>query len=104
MMLFGYNSHRRFFGGYMNHSLHAEMTIVLQIIKRLKIWDMRYILKSPLKKINGVLYIARSNGCRLSNCKPCSDCDKYLLACGITTIKYTDFIDGQEVLITMRRK
>lgn len=90
----------------MKHpSMHAEMNIVIQILKKLRIWKLKSIISSPLKKIKGVLYIARYNGCRLSNCKPCSECNRFLENSGITTIKYTDFIEGVgEVLITLKKK
>ncbi len=88
----------------MHSSMHAEMNIVVQILKKLKIWKIKSIIASPLKKIKGTLYIARTNGCRLSNCKPCSECNRYLENSGIATIKYTDFINGEEVLVTMKKQ
>lgn len=70
-------------------------------------------LKSPppKKKKNATIYIARvlnnsqniptDQTCWLGNCMPCDNCKYNLSKFGIKKIKYTDIIDGENVVCEM---
>tara|TARA_B100000900_G_scaffold405324_1_gene414769 strand:- start:98 stop:367 length:270 start_codon:yes stop_codon:yes gene_type:complete len=67
--------------------------------------------RPPKKKKNATIYIARvmndpenipsNQTCWLGNCMPCDNCKKNLAKFGIKKIKYTDIIDGNNVVCEM---
>ena len=52
------------------------------------------------------MYIARpkKDGSVFGNCKPCENCEKYLIKFGIKCVKYTNNIDDIPVLCEMKLK
>lgn len=65
----------------------------------------------PQKKLEKMtIYVARllqpsvKSKFILGNSKPCEHCQKYLYMYNVHKIKYTDVIDGKEVLCEMRIK
>lgn len=96
------NNHRQKIGRMFGPSLHAE---VHSLVK----WS-RQASKRP-KKHHGqmTIYIARitemtgKNGQRIfGNCSPCQNCQKWLKHYNVTRVRYTDNINGENVLCELK--
>ncbi len=104
----GENQHRELAGGVFHTSLHAEMHSLFKKIK-IKHKKKRFFRKGEMRLEKMTIYVARllypseKEKFILGNSMPCEHCQKYLLMYNVSKIKYTDVIDGQEVLCEMRK-
>ena len=116
----GENQHREMTGKIFHTSLHAEMNALYKSIKLLD--KCNYISKKKVYNRPAMtIYIVRlMNGkpeniknntknntknnpqFMLGGCQPCINCQKYLSIYNIKKIKYTDIIDGKNVLCELR--
>ncbi len=98
------------YGNINYFSLHAE---IHALMKYLKIYYKTSSLKQKSYiKNNSTIYIVRTlkdkknlptnQNVVFGNCMPCTNCQKYLSKFGFKRIKYTDFIDGKNVLCELR--
>ena len=101
--------------GRMNyHSLHAEMHA---LFKSLKMYNKTNRFKTNYKKLkrpSSTIYVVRIlrdvenipklQGYWFGNAKPCVHCQTYLSSHNVTKIKYTDMVDGKNVLCEMKLK
>ena len=106
------NQHDTRFGEISRLSLHAEMHVLKQYIaQNFKTSSF----KTRNKIINkSVIYVVRrlankenlpeNQNCWLGNSKPCIHCQSYLAKYGFKKIKYTDIIDGVNVMCELRLK
>jgi deoxycytidylate deaminase len=94
-------------------SLHAEINALFKSVKSMDKTNRLCAKKKDRPALS--IYVVRllkgapHNGKEkpkfmFGNSKPCLNCQKYLAAYNITKIKYTDIIDGQNVLCEMRFK
>lgn len=95
----------------MNYfSLHAE---VHALIKYLRIVYKSSSLKQrSIMKNNSTIYVVRvlkdttklpkNQNVIFGNCMPCTNCQHYLYKFGFKRIKYTDIVDGENVLRELR--
>ncbi len=89
-------------------SLHAEVHALFCALKKNKEYKFKNDSKSPSKtKDLNTVYVVRlmnNNATKynLGNSKPCENCQKYLALYKVKKIKYTDIIDGQNVLCEMK--
>lgn len=111
--VYGYNQYIRTRTRKMNaYSLHAEIHAISLFIKNIGGYDTDfkniYKMKFPNKT---TIYITRPLRTKYSDkdqliwmgcSKPCENCEKYIKAAGISKIKYTDIIDGKQVLYTLK--
>lgn len=115
-LFFGYNQYCRTRTKKMNtYSLHAEMHAISLYIREVGGLDSNFrSLKKNKIPINNksTIYITRPLktsrnlpttqhlwfGCS----KPCENCRNRLMEAGIGKIKYTDIINGKQVLCTMK--
>lgn len=106
----GPNINRQRAGRMIYHSLHAEMNVIFKILK-LEHKTNRFMRKTPIKRPATTIYVVRllneknipKNQTHLfGNSKPCKHCQKFLRFYNVTKVKYTDIIDGQNVLCEMR--
>ena len=86
-------------------STHAEMNVLMQYLRSRRIYKLNHTVG---KKLNTTLIVVRnstrtnSDGTRIfNNSAPCPTCCKYLRIHGIKTIKYSDNINGENVLVTI---
>jgi deoxycytidylate deaminase len=85
----GCNLHRNVIDGKIIYrSLHAEMHVLIRS-------------KRDGKRAK-TLYVARLADGRFGNCRPCVECQKWLPIYGVKIVKYTDYIDGKNVLCTWK--
>ena len=106
----GENQYRQRTGKYNYYSLHAEMNALFQNIKGKR--KNKFNPKIKLAYRSRTIYVVRllnskeglpkSQRYWLGNSKPCCHCQKYLKKFNITKIKYTDIIDGKNVLCELR--
>ena len=106
-----HNEHREQYGRMHYKSLHSEMNSLFKLIKSEKKNRIR-LGKGRLARSPATIYIVRlarpdgmptnSRGYMYTCSKPCHNCEKYLYHYNITCIKYTDVIDGKNVLCEMR--
>ena len=83
------NSHRNVVDGKVVYrSLHAEMIVLIKS-------------RRDGKRIK-TLYVARLADKRFGLARPCEECQKWLPFYGVKTVKYTDHIDGKDVLCTWK--
>ena len=83
------------------------------LFKCIKILERKNRFLSNTKKLkNKIIYVVRLMKLKnnitfpkyyLGNSKPCANCQRYLWHHNIKKIKYTDIIDGVNVLCEMRR-
>jgi len=113
--IYGYNQYIRTRTRRMNaYSLHAEIHAISLFIKNIGGYDTDFHNIHKLKFPNKTtIYITRplrmkyndpSQLMWLGCSKPCDNCEKYIRAVGISKIKYTDIIDGKQVLYTLKLK
>lgn len=84
-------------------SLHAEMNALFHALKSNKKFDF----KQKSNMCFSTIYVTRllnndRSKYRLGNAKPCENCQKYLSMYGVKRVKYTDIIDGENVLCELR--
>lgn len=96
-------------------STHAEMNVLKQFLIRNRIYNLNHVIYNTrgkrLKKLhNATIYVVRHStrqtgdgvfGHVLNLAKPCSCCEKFLIRHGIGTVKYTQHIDGENVMVTL---
>ena len=91
-------------------SLHAEMDALFSMVKahNCNRFDQKVAMKMPKIKC---IYVVRLMNIKsentpykvmLGNSKPCENCQKKLRLFCITKVKYTDVIDGINVLCEMK--
>ena len=107
----GSNAIRGRIGKVSWSSTHAEMNVLMQYLRSQNIYKLTHVAKSRRGKprlSNATLIVIRnstrtnSDGSRvLNNSAPCLNCLKYLRIHGIGTIKYSDNINGENVLVTI---
>jgi deoxycytidylate deaminase len=101
----GENQHREMTGRKYHISLHAEIHALFQALKNNRKYDLE---KSYVHQLNlSTIYVTRllnnnDTKYRLGNAKPCENCQKYLKLYKVKRIKYTDVIDGKNMLCEMR--
>ena len=101
-MFKGKNNHRQRAGRICYSSLHAEMNVLLNILKsKDKYASFTGKICRKKKRYNGaIIYVARplANG-KYGNARPCKHCAEYLIMYGISRVKYTDvqIVDGVEI-------
>ena len=109
-MFYGANQHQTRYGQISRLSLHAEMNALKHY---LSLVCKRSSFRSPKKKNNGgIVYVVRvlrtkenlpeTQNCWLGNSRPCDHCRMMLAKYGFKKIKYTDIINGINVLCEMR--
>ncbi len=111
--IFGYNQYIRTRTRRMNaYSLHAEIHAISLFIKNVGGYesDFKNIYKMKLPS-NTTIYVTRPLRAKYNDpgqllwlgcSKPCDNCERYIKAANISKIKYTDIIDGYQVLCTMK--
>jgi deoxycytidylate deaminase len=104
----GENQRREMIGKLYQRSLHAEVNALFKSIKH---YDKTYSFKRKGKPDRPAmtLYVVRilnghcaSKCYTLGMCRPCLNCQNILFYYNVTRIKYTDIIDGVNVLCEMR--
>jgi deoxycytidylate deaminase len=104
----GENRYRELTGGTFYRSLHAEINALHKAIKTVREYKFKKDKKSPTKieKLDTIYVVRLMNDNKtkynLGNCRPCENCQKYLIMYNVKKIKYTDIIDGKNVLCEMR--
>lgn len=108
----GENQHREMTGRKFEISLHAEMNVLFKGIKQI---EKKNKFNCNTKKLkDSIMYVVRLMKERrnnnnifpryyLGNSKPCINCQKYLWLHNIKKIKYTDIINGINVLCELKR-
>lgn len=83
------------------------MNVLMQYLRSQRIYKLNHTIKKN-KLTNTTLIVVRnstrtnSDGTRIfNNSAPCPNCCKYLRIHGIKTIKYSDNINGENVLVTI---
>ena len=112
-MFYGANQHQTRYGNISKFSLHAEMHALKRYLAII-FGTSSFKTKNMVKKNNGVIYVVRilnskknlptSQKSWLGNSKPCIHCQSYLAKYGIKKIKYTNIINGVNVLCEMKLK
>jgi hypothetical protein len=112
---YGENYYRERVGKVMMKSTHAEMNTIMKFLKFNHVYKLTHILSNRKNKRknnlkSSTLYVLRTlsnktddligRACGLA--KPCEICQKYLALHGVGTIKYTEYINGVNVLHTMK--
>ena len=83
------NQHRPIYKKkFVYYSLHAEMIVMLKSLRD--------------KKRIKTLYVARIADGKFGYCRPCTECQKWLQAFGVKVVKYTDCVDGMNILCTWK--
>ena len=110
-IFYGENQHRQSIGKTFSHSVHAEINTLFKFLKKNNIYNLDK--KSNISK-KSVIYVVRLMNTTtnksdnfnylLGNSKPCSRCQCYLYTHNIKKIKYTNIINGINVLCEMRIK
>lgn len=110
----GENQYRDYFAGEKKWSLHAEVNAVLCYLKKHNIYRLTDRKRDKNDKKSITIYVARlmlqdenvplNQPCWLGLAKPCQDCENVLYNHGVTRIKYTDCVDGVNVLCELRLK
>lgn len=87
------------------YSLHAEMNALFKCIKSTKVCKKFHV---PLDLSLSCIYVARLNSMKingepvLGNSKPCKCCLPILTEYKVKKIKYTDVVNGVNVLCEMK--
>ena len=97
----GENQHREKYGNIFHRSFHAEMNALL---KKIKITEKTNKMNGQKNKNKMTIYVVRLGAIKgiYGNAKPCENCQKFLYINNVTKIKYTDIINGINVLCTMK--
>jgi hypothetical protein len=97
----GENQHREKYGKIFHRSLHAEMHALLKSVKMNR---QNRIVNKKNNVPKMTIYVVRI--CAIpklyGNAKPCETCQKFLYFYNVQKIKYTDNINGVNVLCTMK--
>lgn len=103
------NNHRTRVGREDCISLHAEVNVILQAIKK---YEKNASLKSKIKLSGSTVYVVRllknvDNNLayrpyKFGISKPCPNCEKQLYKFNVSKIFYTDCINGEDVLCELR--
>jgi hypothetical protein len=111
------NSSRQQIGKKPVRSVHAEIGALIQHNRDNGIYYLNHVVytyrsrKRRRKKLhNAVLYVVRfstrpandaiGHACGLA--KPCADCERYLILHSVGTVKYSENVNGTNVLHTMK--
>lgn len=107
----GSNAIRGRIGQISCSSTHAEMNVLMQYLRSQKIYKLSHVAKcnrGKPKLANTTMIVIRNStrtnrdGTHIfNNSAPCPNCRKYLRMHGIGKIKYSDNINGENVLVTM---
>ena len=107
----GSNAIRGRIGQISCSSTHAEMNVLMQYLRSQKIYKLSHVAKcnrGKPKLANTTMIVIRNStrtnrdGTHIfNNSAPCPNCRKYLRMHGIDTIKYSDNINGENVLVTI---
>ena len=107
----GSNAIRGRIGQISCSSTHAEMNVLMQYLRSQKIYKLSHVVKcnrGKPKLANTTMIVIRNStrtnrdGTHIfNNSAPCPNCRKYLRMHGIGTIKYSDNINGENVLVTI---
>ena len=114
-MFYGANQHQTRFSNVSQPSLHAEMNALKHYLTiTFGTSSIKLGKKVNIKRTNGIVYVVRvlqtrenlpkSQQCWFGNSKPCARCQHYLARYGFKKIKYTNIIDGINVLCEMKLK
>jgi len=114
-MFYGANQHQTRFSNVSQLSLHAEMNALKHYLSTtFGTSSVKLKKNARVKKNNGIVYVVRvlrnkenlpkSQQCWLGNSRPCTRCQHYLARYGFKKIKYTNIIDGINVLCEMKLK
>ena len=108
-IFYGANYHRKSHSG-KSHSLHAEINVLIQALKRI---EKNATLKSKIRLPSSTVCVVRllkdTNNLpshrtyRFGISKPCRNCEPQLYKFNVTKILYTDIIEGEEVLCELKR-
>lgn len=108
----GENQYRQRYGKHTtNMSLHAEMNVLFKTMKIYKKSNRLITTKSKFRhnynelKGNIVMYVIRlmkSDKSLFGNAKPCNCCQKTLRLYNVKKVKYSDNINGQDVIREMK--
>ena len=108
-MFYGENQHRQKIGKTYSQSVHAEINTIFKHLKKNNIYDLNDVSISS----SGVIYVVRlmntdDGKCDkfdylMGNSKPCDRCQSFLFKHNIKKIKYTDIINGVNVLCEMKK-
>ena len=97
-----HNTLRSYYGGKSYNSLHAERNVLLQYANRIMKSRGWFNQKKHIKG-KAIMYVCRSHSCTgIGIAKPCETCQKFIYNHGIKTVKYTDVINGEKVICTMK--
>jgi deoxycytidylate deaminase len=88
-------------------STHAEINVLMQYLRSNRIYKLTHTKIS--KKISKKTLIVVRNSTRINsdgtrvfnNSAPCPTCSKFLYLHGIQTVKYSDNINGENVLVSL---
>jgi deoxycytidylate deaminase len=109
------NSSRQSVGKKPVKSVHAEIGALIEHHRDNNIYYLNHIIykdktKKKKKLHNAILYVVRfstrptndavGHACGLA--KPCTNCEKYLILHGVGTVKYSENVNGTNVLHTMK--
>ena len=107
----GSNAIRGRIGQISCSSTHAEMNVLMQYLRSQNIYKLSHVAKcnrGKPKLANTTMIVIRNStrtnrdGTHIfNNSAPCPNCRKYLRMHGIGTIKYSDNINGENVLVTI---
>jgi hypothetical protein len=107
-VFYGENQHRQKIGKTFSHSVHAEINTVYKRLRQKNIYD----INQKTSMCDGDIYIVRLMNIEDGKCdlfdyllgisKPCERCQSFLHRHRVKKIKYTDIIDGINVLCEMR--
>lgn len=107
----GYNTLDTRFGGTCNFSCHAEVKAILRCIKLT--WGKSYNFKNLPRGASlrgATVYVCRSmrnkdnlpdHGIWFGTSMPCLKCEKVIRSIGIHKVKYTDIVDGKQVMCSV---
>ncbi len=104
----GENQRREMVGKVYQRSLHAEINVLFQSLKQYEKSNSFKRKKSPERPPMTIYVVRILNGdgsnayYNLGKSYPCLNCQRYLHFHNITKIKYTDNIDGVNVLCELR--
>lgn len=111
----GYNSLDTRYGGELWYSCHAEMRAIFNLLKHVNGKTSKLRSRYNNLSFTGhTLYVCRVMKQKdnlphgqtnwFGSAKPCEHCEQTIRRFGIKKVKYTDIIDGQQVLCTLSYK
>lgn len=103
------NDHRQLAGKVYHISLHAEMNALIRSIKATDKTATFLNINKKNRRSKEVMYVARltdiektKGNITFGNSMPCDHCQTWMHKHKIKVIKYTDFIDGKNVICTLK--